>query len=225
MSNVGFRQFNKITRPDKATVELFRGIPAPNIGDNMNRIYCLSGLMPFNKTPLLGTAFTVKVPAGDNLMFNRAIDLAEPGDVLVIDGGASLERALCGEIMISYARSRGLAGFVVNGCIRDVDAIAEMDDFAVFAVGVNSNGPLKNGLGEINVPVVAGGMAILPGDILVGDADGIVVVRPADAVEVAARARGQNEGERRVLEQIAAGTWDRSSFPKILAEKGCEIID
>lgn len=224
MANVGFRHFVNIDRPDKATVELFRGIPAPNVGDNMNRIYALTGLKTFNDVPLLGTAFTVKVPAGDNLMFNRAIDLALPGDVLVVDGGGSLERALCGEIMISYAKQRGLAGFIVNGCVRDVAAIAEMG-FPVFAVGQNPNGPLKNGPGEINVPVVAGGMAILPGDILVGDVDGVVVVRPRDAKEVAEKASKQNEGERKLLETIAAGNWDRSSFAAILAEKGCETVE
>ncbi len=224
MSNVGFRQFTNINRPHRSVVELFAGIPSANVDDNMNRIYALIGLKPFNRVPLLGTAFTVKVPAGNNLMFNRAIDLALPGDVLVVDGGASMERALCGEIMISHARQRGLAGFVINGCIRDVDAIAAID-FPVYALGQNPNGPLKDGPGEINVPVVAGGMAILPGDILVGDADGIVVVRPRDAIEVAAKAVKQNEGERKLLESIAAGTWDRSSFAALLAEKGCEIMD
>jgi len=224
MSNVGFRQFVSINRPDKSVVELFRGLPSPNVGDNMNRIYSTTGLKPFNRVPLLGTAFTVKVPAGDNLMFNRAIDLALPGDVLVVDGGASMERALCGEIMISHAKCRGLAGFVINGCVRDVEAIAEMD-FPVFALGANPNGPLKNGPGEINVPVVAGGMAILPGDILIGDADGIVVVRPRDAAEVAAKAAKQNADERALLEVIATGKWDRSSFAAILAEKGCEVVN
>ncbi|HHU22541.1 MAG TPA: RraA family protein [Clostridiales bacterium] len=223
MSNVGFRRFTNINRPDKSIVELFRGLPTPNICDNMSRLYALSGLKPYNKAPLLGTAFTVKVPAGENLMFNHAIDLAQPGDVLVIDGGGSMERALCGEIMISHAKHRGLAGFIINGCIRDIDAIADMD-FPVYALGANPNGPLKNGLGEINVPVVAGGMAILPGDILIGDADGIVVVRPQDAVEVAAKAAKQHEGEHKLLEIIAAGTWDRSSIATALAEKGCEII-
>lgn len=221
---VGFRQFNKIDRPDRSVVELFRGLPAANVDDNMNRIYALTGLKPFNRAPLLGTAFTIKVPAGNNLMFNRAIDLAQPGDVLVVDGGGSMERALCGEIMMSHAKKRGLAGFVINGCIRDIDATAAMD-FPVYALGQNPNGPLKDSGGEINVPVVAGGMAILPGDILVGDADGLVVIRPQDAAEVAAKAAQQHENEAKLLETIEAGTWDRSSFAKILAEKGCEIID
>lgn len=224
MSNVGFRQYNNIKRADRALVELFRGIPTPNIDDNMNRMFSLRGLKPYNKAPLLGTAFTVRVPAGNNLMFNRAIDLAQPGDVIVVDGGGYMERALCGEIMMTYAKKRGIAGFIVNGCIRDVEATAEMD-FPVYALGQNPNGPMKNGPGEINTPIVCGGMVIMPGDILVGDADGLVVIRPEDAAEVAQKAVKQNEGEKKLLETIAEGKWDRSGFAVTLANLGCEIID
>lgn len=224
MANVGFRQYNKINRPDRKLVELFRGLPAANIDDNMNRMFSLRGLKPYNKAPLLGTAFTVRVPAGNNLMFNRAIDLAQPGDVIVVDGGGYMERALCGEIMMSHAKKRGIAGFVINGCIRDVEATAEMD-FPVYALGVNPNGPLKNGPGEINTPVVCGGMAILPGDILVGDADGLVVIRPEDAEEVAQKAAKQNADEKQILEKIEAQSWDRSGFAAALDKLGCEIID
>lgn len=223
MGNVGFRQYNNIKRADKALVELFRSLPTPNIDDNMNRMFALRGLKPYNKTPLLGTAFTVRVPAGNNLMFNRAIDLAQPGDVIVVDGGGYLERALCGEIMVSHAKKRGLAGFIVNGCIRDVEATAEID-FPVYALGQSPNGPLKNGPGEINTPVVCGGMVIMPGDILVGDADGLVVVHPEDAAEVAEKAAKQNATEKKLLETIAAGAWDRSNFAATLADLGCEII-
>lgn len=224
MSNIGFRQYNKIKRADRSLVELFKGMPTPNIDDNMNRMFSLRGLKPYNQTPLLGTAFTVRVSAGNNLMFNRAIDLAQPGDVIVVDGGGYTERALCGEIMISYAKKRGIAGFVINGCIRDVEAILKID-FPVYALGQNPNGPMKNGPGEINTPVVCGGMVIMPGDILVGDADGIVVVRPEDAAEVAKKAAKQNEGEKRLLETIAKGNWDRSDLANTLADLGCEIID
>ena len=223
MANVGFRQYLNIDRPSKELVALFAGLPTPNIDDNMNRLFGLYGLKPFNKTLLLGTAYTVKCPAGDNLLFNRAIDLAQPGDILVIDAGGATERALCGEIMVTHAMKRELGGFIINGCIRDAEAISKMN-FPVYAIGVNPNGPLKNGPGEINVPVVAGGMAIMPGDILVGDADGLVLVRPSDAEEVAAKARKQNEIEQKLLATIEAGQWDRSGFAKDLENKGCEII-
>lgn len=224
MSNVGFRQYNNIKRADRSLVELFKGIPTPTIDDNMNRMFSLRGLKPYNKTPLLGTAFTVRVSAGNNLMFNRAIDLAQPGDVIVVDGGGYTERALCGEIMMSYAKKCGLAGFVINGCIRDVEAASEID-LPVYALGQNPNGPMKNGPGEINTPVVCGGMVIMPGDILAGDADGIVVVRPEDAAEVAEKAAKQNAEEKKLLKTIAEGNWDRSGFAVTLADQGCEIID
>ena len=223
MANVGFRQYLSINRPQKAILELFTGIPSPIIDDSMNRVYGLSGLKPYNNAPLLGAAFTVKCPDGDNLMFNRAIDIAEPGDILVVDAGGAMDRALCGEIMISHAIHRGLGGFIVNGCVRDSEYIASCG-FPVYALGLSPNGPFKNGPGEINVPVVAGGMAVLPGDILVGDADGLVVIRPPDAEEVAAKARQQKETEHKLLVTIAAGKWDRSNFIQILADKGCEII-
>lgn len=223
MGNVGFRQYLDIDRPDPSLIALLEGIPTPNIDDNMNRMYAIHGLRPFNKAPLLGPAYTVRVPAGDNLLFNRALDLAQPGDIMVIDGAGGLDRALCGEIMVSHAMKRKLGGFIINGLIRDSEAIAQLD-FPVYALGVSPNGPYKNGPGEINVPVVVGGMAILPGDILVGDQDGLVVVRPGDAEVVAQKARGQNKAEQEIMAKIEAGTWDRSGFPDILASKGCEII-
>ncbi|MDR3280743.1 MAG: RraA family protein [Synergistaceae bacterium] len=223
MANVGFRQYLNIERPDRSVIDLFSGLPTPNICDNTNRLYAINGLRPFNKTRLLGPAFTVKVPAGDNLLFNRSIDLAQPGDILVVDGGGATERALFGEIMVSHAKKMGLGGIVVNGCTRDSEALAELD-FPVFAIGTSPNGPYKNGPGEVNVPVVVGGMAVLPGDILIGDADGLVVIRPADAKVVAEKARAQSNAERDLLKTIEAGAWDRSNFADILASKGCEII-
>lgn len=224
MSNVGFRQYNNIKRADPSLVELFRGIPTPNIDDNMNRMFSLRGLKPYNRTPLLGTAFTVRVAAGNNLMFNRAIDLAQPGDVIVVDGGGYMERALCGEIMISHAKKRGLAGFVVNGCIRDVEAVAAID-FPVYALGFNPNGPMKNGPGEINTPVVCGGMGH-PARRYPGRGMPTARGHPAGrAAGVAQKAARQNEGEKKLLETIAQGKWDRSGFAATLAELGCEIMD
>ncbi len=89
---VGLRIFTKINRPDRALVEQFRGIPTSNINDQMNRLYNTNGsIRPMNNVPLLGTAFTVKAPLGDNMMFHRALDLAQPGDVIVVDGGGCVE--------------------------------------------------------------------------------------------------------------------------------------
>ncbi len=224
MGNVGFRQYTNFKRPDPSLFELLKGLPTPNLDDNMNRMNSINGLHPFNKTVLMGTAFTVREPAGDNLMFNRALDIAQPGDVIVVDARGGTERALCGEIMISHAIKRGLAGFIINGLIRDSASIEEMD-FPVYALGSSPNGPYSNGPGEMNVPVVVGGMVVMPGDIIVGDADGLVVIHPEDVEEVAKKAWGKNSTERDLLVKISEGSWDRGFFADDLAAKGCEIID
>lgn len=181
-SNVGFRIYENFTRPDPKLIEGFRGIPSSNIGDMMNRLYCMdAGISPMNKVDsMVGCAFTVKVPIGDNLIFHRALDLAKPGDILVIDGAGALDRSLAGEIMMTFAEKKGFAGVIVDGALRDLDGIQKMS-MPVYARGITPQGPYKNGPGEINVPVCCGGIAVLPGDIIVGDGDGVVVIRPADA--------------------------------------------
>lgn len=226
MANIGCRIYTKINRPEKELVALFKDMPVANIADNMGRIACADkGLAPFNKARLLGPAFTVKVPQGDNLMFHKALDMAEPGDILVIAGFGCEDRALCGEIMIKYAMSKGIAGFVVDGGVRDAEYISEEDKFPVYARSVQPNGPYKNGPGEINVPVSVGGIIIFPGDILVGDADGLVVIRPQEAQELAAKTQRTMEIERKAFSDIAAGVYDRKWVDNSLSNIKCEIID
>ncbi|EML9472776.1 TPA: RraA family protein, partial [Klebsiella quasipneumoniae subsp. quasipneumoniae] len=177
MSIPGCRIVTDFERPSRELVEAFRDLPVANIDDCMNRLAAVDpAIRPVNKAPLLGTAFTVKVPEGDNLMFHKAMDLAREGDVIVIDAGGDTRRAIFGELMLNYCHKRGIAGVIVDGSIRDVDAISQMD-IPVYAKGVTPNGPYKNGPGEINVPVVFGGQVVRPGDIVVGDADGIIIVR------------------------------------------------
>ncbi len=224
MPNVGFRVFETINRPDRELVEKFRDIPVANICDNMGRIYGLdAAIRPYNTVPLLGPAFTVKVPLGDNLMFHKALDMAQPGDIVVVDGEGCMDHSLCGEIMMRTAIKRGIAGFLINGCIRDVESLVDMP-LAVYAKGVQPKGPYKNGPGEINVPVCVGGQAILPGDILVGDADGVVVIRPADAPELCVKARKHNAMEADKFRKIEDGTLDKSWVDETLAKKGCEFV-
>jgi Demethylmenaquinone methyltransferase len=225
MANPGFRIKKSILRPEKALVESFKGIPAANIGDNMNRICCMnSRITPMNAAPLLGSAFTVKVRAGDNLFLHKAIDMAQPGDVLVVDAQNEQSYAITGELMIMWMRRRNLAGLVLDGCIRDIDAVKHMD-FPVYATGVNPNGPLKEGGGEINFPVMCGGLVVNPGDIILGDADGVVVISPADAADVLKRAKAQNEKEAKVMQDIENLAWNRAWVDAALQAKGCEFID
>ena len=169
MSNIGCKVVTDFVRPDSKLVEAFRGMPVANIDDNMGRTAAVhQSIRPLNKVPLVGVAFTIKVPQGDNLMFHKAMDLAKPGDVIVIDAGGFDDRSIFGELMATFCKVRGVAGLVVDGAIRDQEALCEMD-MPIYAKSTTPNGPYKNGPGEINVPVVIGGRVVRPGDILVGD--------------------------------------------------------
>ena len=224
MGSIHFRIYTSIVRPSPELVRQFAGIPVANLSDNMGRIPCVdSSIRPFNDVPLLGVAFTVRVAQGDNLMFHKALDMAAPGDVIVVDGEGNTAHSLCGEIMFTYAKSRGIAGFVVDGAIRDNRSLRDMD-FPVYARAVQPNGPYKNGPGAIGVPVCIGGRVVRPGDIILGDADGIVIIRPEDAQETLEKGRSQYAMEQETFRQIAAGTYDRGWVDRALAEKGCEII-
>jgi RraA family protein len=225
MPNVGCVIIKDFERPSADLVELFKGMPVANIDDCMNRMAAVDpDIKPMNKASLLGTAFTVKVPEGDNLMFHKAMDLAKPGDIIVIDAGGDMKRAIFGELMITYCKKRGISGVVVDGSIRDYDAISEMD-FPVYAKGITPNGPYKNGPGEINTTVVIGGKTICPGDILVGDSDGLIVIKPEVAKELAQSTRKISEKEGLIMDEIVnKGTYIRPWVDEKLSEIGCEII-
>ena len=125
-----------------------------------------------NGAALSGPALTVRTRPGDNLMIHKAIDIAAPGDVIVVDGGGDLTNSLIGEIMVRHAASRQVGGFVINGSIRDADALITQA-LPVYAAGITHRGPYKDGPGEINVAIAIDGMTVEPGDLIVGDADGV----------------------------------------------------
>lgn len=225
MGNIGCKIIRDFKRPSSELINGFKDIPVANIDDCMNRTAAVDqSIKPYNKSNVLGPAFTIKVPEGDNLMFHVAMDLAKPGDVIVIDAGGSLSRSILGELMITYCQSRKLGGVIVDGCIRDVDAISELD-FPVYAKGVTPNGPYKNGPGEINTLVVIGGRPVCPGDIIVGDQDGIVIIKPEDAEELLIKAKEICEKEKKIIETIEnEGTFIRPWVDEKLKELNCEII-
>lgn len=135
MSNVGFRIFRRINRPDPGLVRALAVIPVANIADEMNRLFCLdAAIRPWNRALMAGCAFTVRARPGCNLLVHKALDMAAPGDVVIVEDGGDLTTALAGENMVLWARKRGLAGLVIDGAMRDVDAIRELD-FPVYARG------------------------------------------------------------------------------------------
>lgn len=228
--SIGFRIFQSVKRPARELVELFREIPTGNIGDNMNRLYSMQNyLQPFNNVKLLGTAITVKAPMGDNLMIHKALDIAQPGDVVVIDGEGCENRSTMGEMMFTFAAMKGIAGIVLDGAIRDIDCLQKLN-LSVYARAVTPQGPFKNGPGEINVPIACGGQVVFPGDILIGDADGIVVVRPEYAEELARISRAKFESECERLKKQHEGHSENQRhlerFNGYLNQiGGCEIIE
>jgi RraA family protein len=190
-------------------LEALRGLAVSLLSDNMARVSGTIGLVPYHRPkPMAGTAVTVRTRPGDNLAIHRAFDFCRPGDVLVIDGGGDITQALMGEIMATYAESLGVQGLVIDGAIRDVGAIRE-HDFPVYARAVTHRGPYKNGPGEVNVPVTVGCMVVQPGDIIVGDQDGVLAIAPADVAAIIEGARRQADKEAAALRSIAEGRFDR----------------
>lgn len=223
---VGCRIIRDFVRPSAETVEQFRGMAVANIDDCMGRMAAVdAAIEPIGSGQLLGTAFTVKVPQGDNLMFHAAMDLAKPGDVIVIDAGGFTDRAIFGELMATYCRSRGIRGIVCDGAIRDRESLAAMENFPVYARGATPNGPYKNGPGEINVPVTVGGKIVNPGDIVVGDNDGVLFLSPAIADEIAKATWAVVKKETAIMDHIINdGTYIRPWVDEILKSIGCTIL-
>jgi RraA family protein len=223
MTTLGFRINPAPPRPSRELVEGFRGAVTPHISDNMSRLCGVVGLRRYHRRgQLLGVAFTVKTRPGDNLMIHKAIDLAAPGDVLVVDGGGEVTTAVVGELMKMHAESRGIAGFVIDGAIRDTAAFAG-SDFPCYARGESHRGPYKDGPGEINVPVATGGLVIHPGDIVIGDEDGVVAVPAAAAAELLVAVRKQAEREEAAKQAIRERRYDRSWVDAALRSKGLTL--
>ena len=193
-------------------IAALREIPVAALSDNMHRNIGTVGLRPYHrpgKHTMAGTAVTARSRGGDNLTYLRALEFCRPGDVLIIDACGNLDNAVVGGILSFYAASIGVAGLVIDGAIRDVAEIRERE-FPVYARGVTHRGPYKDGPGEINVPVSVGGMVINPGDIVVGDQDGLLAIPPGDAEVVLDGARTTLANEANTIRAMKEGRWDRS---------------
>ena len=221
---VGFKVAKRRRAVSPETVAKFRELPVANVSDCMSRM--LAGgarLRPMHAGGVLaGPALTVKTRPGDNLMIHKALNIAQPGDIIVVDAGGDLTNSLIGEIMLSFAAKQGVAGIVINGAIRDLGTISK-GSFPVYAAGVTHRGPYKDGPGEINVTIAIDGMIIEPGDLMLGDEDGLLCV-PYDLTEGLYRdTKKKYDGEQKQLAEIAAGTSDRSWVDASLTRLGCVI--
>lgn len=227
-SGPGYRLRTHVERPSADALQALRQFDTPTISDMMNRLYSMSPAVRNLTDPelkLCGPACTVKVYPGDNLMVHKSLDLAEPGDVVVVDTSASGLTAVLGDLVSTKARHREIAGFVVDGLIRDLPGIRELGDFPVFARGVTPIGPLHRGPGEINYPISAGGIVVSPGDVIVGDLNGVVVVPLEVADEMVERLQKRQAKESDYTAAVARGEFSNEWVDAILESGGVELSD
>lgn len=222
---MGLRNHIVLDRPriDDQKLDAYRQLSTSAVGDVMDKLACMRGdVQNINGRKLCGRALTVRVPDGDNLMLFKAILMAEKDDVIVVNGNGFRNRALFGEMLMNLCISRKAAGIIIDGAVRDTDAI-RTSEFPVFASSISPNGPYRNGPGEINVPVNFDGSVIYPGDLVLGDSDGLVIVRENELDDVMKRAIALEQKEAETVQAIRSGTADYAWVDKKLQETGVTL--
>ena len=220
---IGFRINKRTRKVDDETVAKYRDIAVANISDSMSRMtHGGPRLRPLHcrRRPCRAGADR-QAASGRQPNGSRRSQPCRTGDVLVVDAGGDLTNAIMGELMLAHARQIGMAGVVINGAVRDYGWIRK-NDFPVFAAGVTHRGPYKSGPGEVNVTIALDGMVIEPGDLIVGDDDGVVCVPYADTETVYEAANAKQQGEEKTMAAIKAGTADRSWVEAALKAANCE---
>lgn len=227
--SIGNRVFLKKPEAPQALLDAFSEISAANISDTMGRLVGMHPRIKLQSNPdkpiTAARALTIKTRSGDNLMLHQALNMAKPGDVLVVsnDGGEDY-RSLIGEIMFTYLEGTGAAGIIIDGPIRDIDAVRQMK-MPIYATGTNPAGPYKEGPGEINVPISCGGISVNPGDIIVMDLDGVIVIPLKEAETVLKNAQAFKEKDESKLKLTQEGRSNRDWVKDLIAKKQVEIID
>lgn len=227
--SVGNRVFLKRNLPDKGIIEAFKNLPAANVADTMSRLCALNSEIKLVGSPappiMAGPALTVKARPGDNLMLHKALDMAQEGDIIVVSNECDRSQSLMGEIMAAYAKyTKKVGGIVLDGPIRDIKEISEMD-FHLYCTGSTPGGPYKEGPGEINVPISIGNIAVMPGDIILGDADGVIVIPAKYAEEILEASIEYAKTDAAKVEAAKNGTANRNWVEESLKKKNTEIID
>jgi RraA family protein len=220
----GFRIRLNIERPPQHIVSMFREFETPDISDILNRMYTMAPEIRniVNTKQLVGPALTVKVFPGDNLMVHKALDVAMPGDVIVVDTSGSQRNAVLGDLVANKAKHRGIAGIIVDGLVRDLPGLNEVG-LPIYARGVTPFGPLHRGPGELNHSVSCGGIVVNPGDIIVADTSGIAVVRREVAEETVMRLRTHRARMQQYVLDVKAGRFSNEWVDRQLAADHCLV--
>lgn len=217
----GFRVRDSWVRPERALLDAFGEASSAQIADCMSRLGAMdSGIRPvWLSTRVIGSALTVWCHAGDNLMLHKALSVAREGDVIVMNTQGNLNNSGFGELIASSAVKIGIRAVIVDGTVRDSDALERLR-LPVYSRGLSPNGCNKDGAGEVGAIVACGGVAVRPGDVIVADRDGVTVVPLEDAAEVARMAGAQMARERKRLEEIETGILVRPEIDEALRKMG-----
>lgn len=226
---VGKRVYLKRNLADEKVMEELGKIPAANVADVMERTCGMNPrihLMSKPKKPVMvGPALTVKVRSGDNLALHAAMNIAKEGDVIVVANEGQSQRALMGEIMMTYlCYYKKIAGIILDGPIRDIEELKEWD-FPIYATGTNPAGPYKEGPGEVNVPISCGEISVEPGDVILADEDGIIVIPRRDAEQVLEDAKKVQVNDAKKVQASKTGSANRQWVTDLLEKKNFEFID
>lgn len=206
-------------------LDAYHSIPVTQASDCFGRITGAMGLKAYHNDmnlSMCGMAITVRVRPGDNLMLHKAILMSEPGDIIVVDGAGDLTQAIMGGLMRTTALTRKLGGIVINGAIRDVAEWAE-GQLPIYALGHVHRGPTKVGPGEVNVPISCAGLAVMPGDLIIGDADGVLALPRTELAELLPEIHKHAEREDNIRQQNIEHGGDNERFNALLRSMGCPV--
>ncbi|BAQ57207.1 RraA family protein [Lactobacillus acetotolerans] len=225
---VGKRIYLKREMPDLKVVKSFAKLPASNVADCMERSNAMNPRIQLMSNPdqeMCGPAFTVHTRAGDNLAIYAALKYCHPGDVVVINDEGDDTRAVIGEVMMTWLRDqRHVAGVVVDGPMRDIDSLQNWK-LPIYATGTTPGGPYKEGPGEVNVPVACGNISVYPGDIILGDPDGVISIPRKEAAELLPKAQAFHKKDDAKAAAFSKGTADLAWVDDALKDKGFNVID
>jgi 4-hydroxy-4-methyl-2-oxoglutarate aldolase len=220
----GFRVHARWRRPDAALLTTFGTASSAQVADCMSRLGGMdAGIRPVWRSPrIIGAAVTVWCHSGDNLMLHKALSLAVPGDIVVMNTQGNVASSGFGELLATSAVKIGVRGVIVDGTVRDADTLEAMR-LPVYSRGLSPNGCNKDGAGEVGAIVACGGVAVRPGDVIIADRDGVTVVPLDDAPEVARLAMQQMEREQKRLSEIGKGVLVRPEIDEALRK--AKVID